>query len=102
MVTLRFFQEKSQYFEAMFRSNMRESIEGIVVVPDNSAGVFLKMLEYVYFDDFVLDDSILDDLDDASRNELSVLADMYLLDGLKLFCDNKYECDSLSVLSEMA
>ena len=43
---------KSQYFEAMFRSNMRECIEGVVVVPDVSAAVFLKMLEYLYFDDF--------------------------------------------------
>ena len=71
---------KSEYFEAMFRSKMRESIEGVVVVPDVSAGVFLKMLEYLCLDDFF----VLDDLDDTTREALCVLADMYLMEGLRL------------------
>ena len=69
---------KSKYFEAMFRSNMRESIEGVVVVPDVSAASFLKLLEYLCLDDFL----VLDDMDASSREELSTLADMYLLEGL--------------------
>ena len=73
---------KSQYFEAMFRSNMRESIERVVVVPDTSSAVFLKMLEYLCLDCFVLDD-----MDVSSRKELGALADMYMLDGLRLLCD---------------
>ena len=75
---------KSQYFKAMFRSNMRESIKGVVVVPDVSRVVFLKLLEYLCFDDFVLDD-----LDEASKGELGVLADMYMLDGLKRLLYNE-------------
>ena len=73
---------KSQYFEAMFRSKMKESIEGVVVVPDVSAVVYVKLLEYLCLDDFVLDD-----LDMSSKEELSVLAEMYMLDGLKLLCN---------------
>lgn len=71
---------KSQYFEAMFRSKMRESTEGVVVLPENiSRAVFLKLLEYVCLDDFILDDLQL-------SRELIVLADMYLLEGLRILC----------------
>ena len=69
----------SQYFQAMFRSNMREPIEGVVMVPDISASTFMNMLEYLCLDDFVVDD-----LDTSSREELGTLADMYMLGGLQL------------------
>ena len=74
---------KSEYFEAMFRSNMRECIEGVVMVPDVSAVLFIKLLEYLCLDDFALGD-----LDEALRKELGVMADMYLLEGLNFLCDS--------------
>ena len=74
---------KCQYFEAMFRSNMRESKEGVVVVPDVSVDVYLKLLEYLCLDDFVLKD----DFNFSLREELGVLADMYMVDGLQLLCN---------------
>ena len=44
--------QKSDYFEAMFRCNMRESIERVVTVPDSKA-VFLQVLmRYVFMDGF--------------------------------------------------
>ena len=75
---------KSKYFEAMFRSKMKESIEGVVVVPDVSAIVYVKLLEYLCLDDFVLDD-----LDEPSKEELCELADMYMLDGLRLLLNRE-------------
>ena len=75
---------KSQYFEAMFRSNMRETMERVVVVPDVSAATFLKLLEYLCLDDFVLEDG----MDASSREELGALADMYMLDGLRLLWES--------------
>ena len=42
--------QKSDYFAAMFRSNMRESIERVVVVPDCSKASFLRVLEYLCLD----------------------------------------------------
>ena len=71
--------KKSEYFEAMFRSNMRESIERVVVVPDTSRGAFVKMLEYLCLDGFVVDDEVKE-----VWRELLKLADMYMLEGLQL------------------
>ena len=36
--------QESDYFAAMFRSNMRESIEKVVTVPDCSKAAFLQVL----------------------------------------------------------
>ena len=72
--------KKSEYFEAMFRSNMRESIERVVVVPDTSRGAFLKMLEYLCLDGVVVDDEEVKGV----WYELLELADMYMLGGLQL------------------
>lgn len=72
---------RSEYFEAMFRSQMRESIEGIVRVPDSSRSSFWKLLEYVCLDDFSLSD-VRDD--DEMLTELECLSDKYLLEGLGL------------------
>lgn len=72
---------KSEYFEAMFRCQMKESIERRVVIPDCSVGVFMKLLEYLYLDDFSLPK------DDDTLEKLNELADMYLLEGLRLLCE---------------
>jgi hypothetical protein len=70
--------QKSDYFAAMFRSNMRESIERVVHVPSCSKAAFLRVLEFLYLDGFTVS------LDDVV--ELWVLADMYQMDGLKHSC----------------
>ena len=69
---------KSKYFEAMFRSNTKESIERLVVIPDVSQAAFLKLLEYLCLDNFSMPDNV------ALLEELVVIADMYLLEGLVL------------------
>jgi alpha-tubulin suppressor-like RCC1 family protein len=70
--------QKSDYFAAMFRSNMRESIERIVTIPNCSKAAFLHVLEYLCLDDFTMN------MDDVL--ELWVLSDMYQLEGLKYIC----------------
>jgi RCC1 and BTB domain-containing protein len=70
--------QKSDYFAAMFRSNMRESIERVVQVPNCSKAAFLHILEYLYLDDFTVS------MDDVV--ELWVLADFYQMEGLKYSC----------------
>ena len=72
---------KSEYFNAMFRSNMKESIERVVPIPDISRVVFLKLLEYLCRDDFSLSS-----LQPLLVLDLLYLGDMYLLDGLVLIC----------------
>ena len=83
---------KSEYFEAMFRSNMRESIERVVVVPDTSRSAFLKMLEYLCLDDFVVDANH-EKISSSSRRELLELADMYMMEGLRLLLSEVCESD---------
>jgi hypothetical protein len=70
--------QKSDYFAAMFRSNMRESIERVVNVPNCSKASFLHVLEYLYLDDFTVN------IDDVV--EVWALADMYQMEGLKYSC----------------
>jgi hypothetical protein len=70
--------QKCDYFAAMFLSNMRESVERVVNVPNCSKAAFLHLLEYIYLDDFTVS------IDDVV--ELWVLADMYQIEGIKLFC----------------
>jgi hypothetical protein len=79
--------QKCEYFKAMFRSNMRESIERVVQVPNCSKGAFLGVLEYLCLDGFVVSlDHVL---------ELWYLADMYQLEGLKLCCMGALESGDL-------
>jgi len=78
--------QKSDYFAAMFRCNMRESIERVVTVPDCSKATFLEVLRYVCMDGFSVR------IDDVVE-ELWVLADMYQLEGLKLCCMGSLERD---------
>jgi hypothetical protein len=71
--------QKSDYFAAMFRSNMRESIERVVNVPHCSKAAFLCVLEYLCLDDFTVSN-----IDHVV--EVWALADMYQLEGLKYCC----------------
>ena len=75
---------KCDYFAAMFRCGMRESIERVVEVPDCAKAMFLNVLEFLHFDDFRIRN-----VDDVV--ELWRLADMYQLEGLKYCCMNKLE-----------
>jgi hypothetical protein len=75
--------QKSDYFVAMFRSNMRESIVRVVQVVNCSKAVFLKVLEYLCLDDYIVS------IDDAV--ELWQLADFYQLEGLKFSCMGSLE-----------
>jgi alpha-tubulin suppressor-like RCC1 family protein len=70
--------QKSDYFAAMFRSNMRESIERVVNIPNCSKEAFLHVLEYLYLDGFTVS------IDDVV--ELWGIADMYQMEGLKYCC----------------
>ena len=76
MPTLMFL--RSDYFTAMFRSNMRKSIERVLQVSNCSKTAFLHVLEYIDLDNFTvrIDDIV----------ELWGLADMYQLEGLKYSC----------------
>ena len=65
------------------RSNMRESVERVVQVPNCSKAAFVQVLEYLCLDDFVISlDYVL---------ELWHLADMYELEGLKFYCMSALE-----------
>ena len=70
--------QKSDYFDAMFRSSMRESIERVVQVPYFSKAAFFHLLEYIHLDDFTVS------MDDVV--ELWEVADYYQLEGLKYSC----------------
>ena len=73
--------QKSDYFVAMFWSNM--SIVRVVQVLNCSKAFFLKVLEYLCFDDYNVS------IDDAV--ELWQLADFYQLEGLKFSCMGSLE-----------
>jgi hypothetical protein len=71
--------ERSDYFRAMFRSNMRESVEGLVNVQNCRKSIFMLLLEYLYTDALSVmsvDDTI----------DLYEVADMYQMEGLMLLC----------------
>jgi hypothetical protein len=70
--------DESEYFRAMFRSNMRESRENEVEVRDCSKGLLLLLLEYLYTGgvDVGMDHAL----------DLYVLADRYQVNGLTMQC----------------
>merc|ERR1719276_463760 len=77
--------QQSDYFAAMFRCKMRESIERVVTIPDCSKAILLQVLRYVCMDGFsVRIDDVLD---------VWVLADMYQMEGLKWRCMGSLERD---------
>ena len=69
---------QSEYFRAMFRSGMKESISNEVEVRDCSKGVFLLFLEYLYSGEV--------DIGMDNAMELYVLSDRYQEDDLKRQC----------------
>ena len=70
--------QKSDYFAAMFRCEMRESIGRVVKIPKCPKELFLCVLQYLCLDGFsVYIDHVV---------QLWELADMYQLEGLKLSC----------------
>lgn len=92
-----FLSMKSDYFAAMFRSNMREKIERVATFPDISKAMFLLLMEYLHCDGFtvMIRDAV----------ELYHLADMYLLDYLKFPCMISLEkylsrANALEILNE--
>ena len=72
--------KKSEYFRAMFRSNMRESVERVVKVQDCSKSIFKFLLEYIYLGTFPSIDHIVDAV------ELYRIADIYQVEGLMFLC----------------
>ena len=70
--------QKCDYFAAMFRSGMRESLERVVEVPNCSKAAFLCILEYLCLDDFTVS------IDHVG--ELWKLADFYQIEGLRYCC----------------
>ena len=103
--------QKSDYFAAMFRSNMRENVERVVKIPNCSKAAFLCVLEYLYLDEFTLSINDANCFRKAAFTrlleylclndftvckigrvmELWVLADMYQLEGLKYACMSALE-----------
>jgi alpha-tubulin suppressor-like RCC1 family protein len=75
---LKVLTQKSDYFAGMFRSNMRESIERVVQVPNCSRAAFFNVLKFLSLDDFTVN------IDDVV--EVWGLADMYQMEGLKHSC----------------
>ena len=83
--------QQSDYFAAMFRCNMKESIERVVTVPDCSNAAFLQVLRYLYMHGFTMS------IDEFFQ--LWSLADIYQLEGLKLCCLGSLEiCTKNDVL----
>ena len=69
---------RSEYFRAMFRSNMRESTENKIEVRDCSKGVFLLFLEHLYKGEV--------DIGSEDAKELYVLSHRYQEDHLSAQC----------------
>lgn len=67
-------------FAAMLRSGMRESVEGVIPIPNIRRAVFLLLLEYIYCD------SVKVPVEDAI--ELYICADLYDLEKLRDVCCN--------------
>ncbi|KAF0698331.1 Aste57867_11051 [Aphanomyces stellatus] len=71
--------------EIMLDGPMRERTDTDIVIPDQSYGVFLAMLEYIYTDRVAVLESGSLDVDFAL--DLISVADQYLLDNLKRKCE---------------
>lgn len=73
--------QRCEYFGNMFRSGMKESLEGKIRIPDVSRGAFLLLLEYLYVDS-------IENLRVDKAVELYMLADLYRLETLRDMCKN--------------
>jgi speckle-type POZ protein len=72
---------RSPKFHAMFTNNMREQNGSCVVLQETDAELFEKLLQWIYSGNVVMPESV----DDVCR--LMVLADEYLLNDLKMRCE---------------
>lgn len=67
-------------FAAMLRSGMRESVEGVIPIPNIRRSVFLLLLEYIYCD------SVKVPVEETI--ELYICADLYDMERLRDICCN--------------
>jgi hypothetical protein len=85
-------EKRSDFFSAMFRHKMRESLEREIEIEYQSKPAVMQLMEYVHTDANTVNiDYIV---------ELFILADMYQLSGLKMACKGILEKDltNLNVL----
>lgn len=89
---------RCEHFAAMFRSGMRESVEGVIHIPNVSKPVFLLLLEYLYTDcvRVEIEHSV----------ELYILSDLYQLERLKNICvtvlKRKLNMDNAAIILQTA
>lgn len=69
---------RCEYFQAMFRSGMRESIENEIIIENFSKESFLLLMEYIYTDSAMIDIEY--------SVELYVISDLYQLERLGDMC----------------
>lgn len=69
---------RCEHFAAMFRSGMREAVEGEISIPHVSKAVFLLLMEYIYTDSVMIEVQFAVDL--------YILADLYGLGRLGTIC----------------
>lgn len=69
---------RSQHFNAMFSSGMRESTSSEITIPNVKYETFLALMNYLYSDHVTSDPTI--------AIELYAAADMFVLDRLKVKC----------------
>jgi len=72
--------EKCKFFKHMFASGMMESYSSVIEISDTKASVFRAFLEFLYLGKTGLNETLAVDL--------LGLADKYVLDDLRTFCEN--------------
>ena len=71
---------QSEVFAAMFTHNMKENKESKVKIEDCNSEIFKEVLRYIYTGQVAGVETVVDDL--------LHIADKYMLQGLKLICEN--------------
>jgi hypothetical protein len=72
---------RSEKFRAMFKSSMKETSTGEVVIENHEPHIFYALLEYLYTD------NLSNELKDEDLIALLVVADEYVLPRLKQLCE---------------
>jgi hypothetical protein len=80
----------SEYFAAMFRSNMRECYEKEIRILDCCKDVFVALMVYLYCKEAGFEVEV-EDIDVGHAFELSVVSDRYLELGLRSLCQQRIE-----------
>jgi N-acetylneuraminic acid mutarotase len=78
---------RSNFFQAMFETAMKESAEDIIHISDVSASNFFSLISYLYSDEM--------DLTYESAIEMFIVADRFGIDRLKRICEQ-------SILSQIS